>query len=73
MPRLDGFSVIVVFVATAAPFTYSVPVVPASVTARCVHSFTGSGAGAFSRCSLPFPLTVMANLGVAPADTVRNM
>ena len=73
MPRLDGFSVIAVFVATAVPFTYRVPVVPDSVTARCVHSFSGSAAGASSRCSLPFPLTVMANRGVAPADTVRNM
>jgi hypothetical protein len=64
-----------VLVATTAPFTYSVPVVPASVTARCVQVFSASGSGASSRCSLPLPLTVMANRGllVPPADTVRNM
>ena len=64
-----------VLAATAAPFTYRVPVAPDSVTARCVHSFGGSGCGAFSCCSAPFPLTVMANRGlfVPPAETVMNM
>ena len=64
-----------VLVSTAAPFTYRVPVLPDSVTARCVHPFSGSGPGASSRCSLPFPLMVIAYRGllVPPAETVRNM
>ena len=62
-------------VATAAPFTYKVPVLPDNVTARCVHWFSGSGPGASSRCSLPFPVVVIAYRGllVPPAETVRNM
>jgi hypothetical protein len=73
--RLDGFKVMAVLVSTATPFTYRVPVAPDSVTARCVHSFSASGPGASSRCSLPFPLMVIANRGVLvpPAETVRNM
>jgi hypothetical protein len=62
-------------VATAAPFMYKVPVLPDNVTARCVHWFSGIGPGASSRCSLPFPVVVIAYRGllVPPAETVRNM
>ncbi len=60
-------------VATAVPLTYSVPVVPDSVTARCVHVFTGSWPVVLICCSAPPPLVVMAKRGPPPALTVRNM
>ena len=49
---------------SVAPFTYKVPVLPDNVTARCVHWFSGSGPGASSRCSLPFPVVVIAYRGL---------
>ena len=42
LPRLDGRSVMVAFVPTGVPLTYSVPVLPDSVTARWIHWFAGS-------------------------------
>ena len=63
LPRLDGCRVMAVLVATAVPLTYSVPVLPDSVTARCDHVFSGSCAVPLSRCSPPLPLVVMAKRG----------
>src|SRR5262245_44776061 len=73
LPRLDGCSVMAVLVATAVPLTYSVPVLPDRVTARCDHVFSGSAEVALSRCSPPLPEVVIANRGAVPALTVRNM
>src|SRR3954451_20712725 len=70
-PRLDGCSVMAVFVATATPLTYSVPVVPDNVTARWDQAPTGNWVLALSCCS-PLPV-VIATLGPLPALTVRNM
>src|SRR5258706_14400538 len=72
-PRLDGLSVMLALVATATPLTYSVPVVPDSVTATCDQVFSGSAEVALRRCSPPLPLVVMAKRGAVPALTVRNM
>ena len=63
-----------VLVATGWPFTYSVPVVPDSVTATCDQVFSGSVPGPLSCCSAPLPLVVMAKRsGPPPALSVRNM
>src|SRR5262249_24454372 len=71
-----GLSVMLVLVAAAWPFTYSVPVVPDRVTARCSHWLIGTPAVAVSCCSRPEPPFVIANRGsvpVTPALGVRNM
>ena len=60
-----------VFVATAVPFTYRVPVVPDSVAARCVHSFSGSAAGA-PDAAVAVPAHRDGEPGSGPADTVRK-
>src|SRR5215471_13397767 len=73
LPKLDGCSVIAVLVATAVPLTYSVPVLPDTVTATCDHVPRGSCEVADSRCSPPAPLVVMAKRGPEPALMVRNM
>src|SRR5689334_18922908 len=39
----------------------------------CDQVFSGSADVAFSRCSPPLPLVVMANRGAVPALSVRNM
>src|SRR5690348_4378216 len=63
-----------VFVATGLPFTYSVPVLPDSVTARCVQVFALTLWLELSRCSAPLPPVLMANRGrLDPALIVRNM
>src|SRR5919198_806793 len=62
------------FVPTGVPLTYSVPVLPDSVTATCDQVFNGSVPGASIRCSAPPPPVVMAKRsGPPPALSVRNM
>src|SRR6266487_4675891 len=73
VPRLDGCRVMLGLVATAVPLTYNVPVLPDSVTARCVHWPTGSWVLVLICCSAPPPDVVIANRGPAPAFTVKNM
>src|ERR671931_1274632 len=73
-PRAAGCSVILVLAATGAPLTYSVPVVPDSVTATCDQVFSGRVLGAVICCSCPLPLVLMAKRsGPPPALSVRNM
>src|SRR5258708_8365770 len=74
LPRLDGVSVMLALVATGLPLTYSVPVVPDRVTARCVQVFSGSWpAGAVICCSAPPPPVVIAKrTGPPPALAVRK-
>src|SRR5438046_2423878 len=64
-----------VFVATGEPLTYSVPVVPFSVTATCDQVLSGSRW--FVQvicCSAPPPPVVIAKRRLLPfAATVRNM
>src|SRR5262249_7655364 len=73
VPRLDGCSVMLVFVATAVPLTYTRPVLPDNVTAMCDQVFSGSALVADRRCSPPLPLVVIAKRGPLPALRVRNM
>src|SRR5512138_346311 len=72
-PRLEGRSVMAVFCPTCAPFTYSVPVLPDSVTATCCHEPVGSAAVPLIRCSAPDPPVVMANRIVEPLVGTRNI
>ena len=73
-PSAAGFSVMLVLVPTAVPLTYSVPVLPDSVTATCDQVLSGSSPVPLICCSPPAPLVVMANrIGPPPALRVRNM
>src|SRR5450830_638316 len=54
----NGAAVIALFVPTATPFTYKLPVAPASVTATCVHTPVGNAAVPTMACS-PTPLLVV--------------
>ena len=73
LPRSDGRAVIAVLTATAWPFTYSVPVVPDSVTARCVQ-VPAVRDGPFSCCSPPeLAVTIPNRRAPAPDWVVRNM
>src|SRR3954452_702397 len=62
------------FVPTGVPLTYSVPVLPDSVTATCDQLPNGSVPVSSIRCSAPPPPVVMAKRsGPPPALSVRNM
>src|SRR5512144_2761918 len=73
LPMLEGVRVMPVLVPTTAPFTYSVPVLPDSVTATCTHEPAGSADVPLMRCSPPEPPVVIANLTPDPLVGVRNM
>src|SRR3954453_3904810 len=62
------------FVPTGVPLTYSVPVLPDSVTATCDQLPNGSVPVSSIRCSAPPPPVVMAKRsGPPPALSVRNI
>src|SRR5262249_11019211 len=73
LPRLDGFKVMLVLVATATPLMYRVPVVPESVTATCDQTPIGSRPGALGCCSGPLRPVVIAKRMLPPLEGVRNM
>src|SRR5512143_1385417 len=75
LPRLEGLWVMLLFVPTTEPFTYSVPVLPLFVTATCVHTPVGSADEPVICCSAPLPLVVMAKRMalVEPFCGVRNI
>src|ERR671914_2505168 len=74
LPRFDGRSVTLGLVPTGVPLTYSVAVLPDSVTATCDQVFSGNCPPVLlTCCSAPPPPVVMANRGPLPAFTVKNM
>jgi hypothetical protein len=73
LPSWDGVMVMAVLVATGWPLTYSVPVLPDSVTATCDQVLTGRLPGAL--ITLPSPEGRMSanSSGPPPALSVMNM
>src|SRR5437667_69927 len=73
LPRSAGVTVMLVLVATGWPFTYSVPVWPASVTATCDQVFSGSVPGPAITSPPPLGVASANRSGPPPALSVRNM
>src|SRR5215469_9963434 len=72
-PRSAGVMVMLLLVATAWPFTYSVPVLPDSVTATCDQVFSGSVPGPAITSPPPLGVASANRSGPPPALSVRNM
>src|SRR5215469_10095116 len=73
LPRSAGVTVMLLLVATGWPFTYSVPVLPDSVTATCDQVFSGSVPGAEITSPAPLGVASANRSGPPPALSVRNM
>jgi len=73
LPSSEGVMVMLLLVATGWPSTYSVPVLPDSVTATCDQVFSGSVPGPPITSPVPLGRASANNSGPPPALSVRNM